>query len=349
MLSFFLFIGLFFIQQLAVQGFSEQVIQRGAVGDDVIELQARLQYNGYYHGRINGVYGWELFWAVKNFQHQFQLEEVDGLVGEETKEMLLKSTKFYKSFVYENLNKGTYFTHYGGVPLKIQQEPDKKFMEEMKGKFKKQIEQAQKEEQQAQQEQKTKQEQQAQQEQKTKQDQQAQQEQKTKQEQQAQQEQKAKQDQQAQQEQKAQEEQQEKDEKQTQEEENNDPVAANMPGGFSQNDIRLMANAVYGEARGEPYSGQVAVAAVILNRIDSPTFPNTVSGVIYEPGAFTAVADGQINLTPNERAMDAALDALNGWDPSENSIYYFNPNTATNSWIWGRPQVKRIGKHIFCK
>ncbi len=122
-----------------------------------------------------------------------------------------------------------------------------------------------------------------------------------------------------------------------------------MPGGFSQNDIQLMANAVYGEARGEPYIGQVAVAAVILNRVNSPTFPNTVSGVIFEPLAFTAVADGQIWLTPNEQAKKAVLDAINGFDPTENAIYYFNPNTATSSWIWGRPQIKRIGKHIFCK
>jgi N-acetylmuramoyl-L-alanine amidase len=122
-----------------------------------------------------------------------------------------------------------------------------------------------------------------------------------------------------------------------------------MPNGFSQNDIQLMANAVYGEARGESYIGQVAVAAVILNRVNSPTFPNTVSGVIFEPRAFTAVADGQIWLTPNEQAKKAVLDAINGFDPTGNAIYYFNPDTATSGWIWGRPQIKRIGKHIFCK
>lgn len=110
-----------------------------------------------------------------------------------------------------------------------------------------------------------------------------------------------------------------------------------------------MANAVYGEARGEPYVGQVAVAAVILNRVNSATFPNTVSGVIFEPRAFTAVADGQIWLTPNERAKEAVLDAINGWDPTGHALYYFNPDTATSAWIWGRPQIKQIGKHIFCK
>lgn len=119
--------------------------------------------------------------------------------------------------------------------------------------------------------------------------------------------------------------------------------------GLSENDIRIMANAVYGESRGEPYVGQVAVAAVILNRVSSPSFPKTAAGVIFQPGAFTAVADGQIWLTPNERAKKAVKDAINGWDPSGGCIYYFNPNTATSAWIWSRPQVKQIGKHIFCR
>lgn len=118
---------------------------------------------------------------------------------------------------------------------------------------------------------------------------------------------------------------------------------------LSQNDINLMARAVYGEARGEPYIGQVAVAAVILNRLESPSFPNTVSGVLFEPGAFTCVADGQIWLTPNQTAYKAVRDALNGWDPTGGALYYFNPATATSKWIWSRPQLKRIGKHIFCK
>jgi len=118
---------------------------------------------------------------------------------------------------------------------------------------------------------------------------------------------------------------------------------------FSDSDIKLMANAVYGESRGEPYIGQVAVAGVILNRVGSSAFPNTISGVIFEPGAFTAVADGQIWLTPNETAKKAVKDAIAGWDPSGGAIYYFNPNTATSAWIWSRPQIKKIGSHIFCK
>jgi N-acetylmuramoyl-L-alanine amidase len=209
-----------------IQAFSNQVLQQGSSGEDVIELQSRLSYNGFYKGQIDGVFGWNTYWAVRNFQDKFGLP-IDGVVGTKTKEMLVKATKYEK--------KGTGNT------------------------------------------------------------------------------------------------------------------TANVPNGYNQNDIQLMANAVYGESRGEPYIGQVAVAAVILNRVQSASFPNTVAGVIYEPGAFTAVADGQINLTPNETAKKAVLDAVNGWDPTGNAIYYFNPDTATSSWIWSRPQIKKIGKHIFCK
>lgn len=115
------------------------------------------------------------------------------------------------------------------------------------------------------------------------------------------------------------------------------------------NDLNLLARLVYGEARGEPYAGQVAVAAVVLNRVKSSSFPNTVSGVIYQSGAFDVVKDGQINLTPDSTARKAAQDALNGWDPSYGAIYYFNPKTATNKWIWSRPATVTIGNHRFCK
>ena len=115
------------------------------------------------------------------------------------------------------------------------------------------------------------------------------------------------------------------------------------------NDVNLLSHLVYAEARGEPYTGQVAVAAVVLNRVKSSSFPNTVSGVIYQRGAFDAVGDGQINMSPDSTATKAAKDAVNGWDPSYGSIYYFNPATATSKWIWSRPQVITIGKHIFCK
>lgn len=231
--------------------FSNQVIQQGAVGEDVIELQARLQYLGFYNGKIDGVFGWSTYWALRNFQYEFGLE-IDGLAGSTTKAKLEKASKYNKQYVREQINKGGQFTHYGGTDV-------------------------------------------------------------------------------------------------SQQSTSGQSVATNTPAGFSQNDIQIMANAVFGEARGEPYEGQVAVAAVILNRINSSSFPNTASGVIFEPGAFTAVADGQIWLTPNETARRAVIDAINGWDPSSSALYYFNPDTATSAWIWTRPQIKKIGQHIFCK
>ena len=119
----------------------------------------------------------------------------------------------------------------------------------------------------------------------------------------------------------------------------------------STSDIQLMARAINGEARGEPYEGQVAVGAVILNRVKDSRFPNSIPGVIYQPGAFTAVSDGQINAAISEGSTvyKAAQDAMNGWDPTGGCVYYFNPSTATNKWIWSRPLIKTIGKHRFCK
>ncbi|WP_425484290.1 spore cortex-lytic enzyme [Halobacillus locisalis] len=253
-----------------VHAFSNQVIQQGATGDDVIELQSRLQYLGFYNGEIDGVFGWGTYWAVRNFQSEFGLE-IDGLVGQAVKDKLNKASNYDEGFVKEQIRQGNDFTYYGGVPK--EQQSDQGQQGQQQG-------------------------------------------------------------------------QQQENEVTEQPDE---PTAVNVPSGYSQNDIQLMANAVYGEARGEPYVGQVAVAAVIINRVSSPSFPNSVSGVIFEPRAFTAVSDGQIWLTPNETAKEAVLDALNGWDPSGQAIYYFNPNTATSSWIWTRPQIKQIGKHVFCK
>ena len=115
------------------------------------------------------------------------------------------------------------------------------------------------------------------------------------------------------------------------------------------NDVNLLSRVIYGEARGEPYVGQVAVGAVILNRVKNSSFPNTLAGVIYQSGAFDAVTDGQVNMNPDSDAKKAAQDAINGWDPSYGAIYYFNPETATNKWIWSRPLTIKIGKHRFCK
>ena len=116
---------------------------------------------------------------------------------------------------------------------------------------------------------------------------------------------------------------------------------------YNSSDVYLLAKCIYAESRGEPYLGQVAVGAVVLNRVKSSAFPNSISGVIYQPYAFTAVLDGQINLEPNETAYSAARDAMNGWDPTNGCLYYYNPATATSSWIWSRTVKLTIGKHRF--
>ncbi len=323
-----------------VHAFSEQVIQHGAVGDDVIELQARLQYVGYYNGKIDGVFGWQTYWALRNFQYEFGLP-IDGLAGTKTKDKLLRATKYNEQFVKEQINRGKKFSHYGGVDLEKQKTPSAKKETTQKQTKKPNTKTEKKPSNNTAKKQSDTQK-------------------------------KASNGGQATPKNNTSGNQNgtgtSAGEGGTATENNNtpapqntantnggenttgkEPTAANVPSGFSQNDIQLMANAVYGEARGEPYVGQVAVAAVILNRVNSATFPNTVSGVIFEPRAFTAVADGQIWLTPNERAKEAVLDAINGWDPTGHALYYFNPDTATSAWIWGRPQIKQIGKHIFCK
>ncbi|MEG0259025.1 MAG: spore cortex-lytic enzyme [Lysinibacillus sp.] len=245
-------VGVSIIPQNNAQAFSNQLIQRGAFGDDVIELQARLQYLGFYKGDIDGRFGYNTYWALRNFQQQYGLP-VDGMAGTETKKKLTGNSEYNDAFVKEQLKKGNKFTHYGGIPYEQQVK-------------------------------------------------------------------------------------------------NGSGPSTNtqLPPKFSERDLQLLANAVYGEARGEPYEGQVAVAAVILNRLEHPDFPNTISEIIFQPLAFTAVADGQIWLVPNERAKEALIDAMNGWDPSENAVYYFNPKTATSKWIWSRQQIKKIGEHIFC-
>jgi N-acetylmuramoyl-L-alanine amidase len=262
--------------QNAAYAFSNQVIQKGATGDDVIELQSRLQYLGFYTGDIDGVFGWRTYWALRNFQYEFGLN-IDGLAGATAKNKLVKVSKYDKAWVNKQIRSGKKFTHYGGIPKSKQVKKGTAKGAPVKGKTTAKGKPAKKA-------------------------------------------------------------------KVTQVK-----PAKNIPDGYSQNDINLMSNAVYGESRGEPYIGQVAVAAVIINRVESAAFPNTVSGVIFEPGAFTAVADGQIYLTPNKQAKKAVMDALNGWDPTGEALYYFNPDTATSSWIWGRPQIKKIGKHIYTK
>jgi N-acetylmuramoyl-L-alanine amidase len=231
--------------QRVEEAFSKTTLKYGAVGQDVRELQGRLKFLGFYHGAVDGDFGYKTLTSVKTFQRKFGMKP-DGVVGSATKLRLYNATKNWRPGA-EGAAGGTAArpkTKAAGGATGIRQTSHR---------------------------------------------------------------------------------------------------------GYSSNELKMMANAVYGEARGEPYEGQVAVAAVILNRVDNPSFPNTPTGVIFQPGAFTAVADGQIWLTPNQSAMKAVQDALNGWDPSDGCIYYFNPVTATSKWIWTRPQYKKIGRHIFCR
>ncbi|MDW0109097.1 spore cortex-lytic enzyme [Sporosarcina aquimarina] len=253
LIAFLIFVGVQLTLSNDALAFTDRGLSKGTKGDDVIELQARLQYVGFFDGKIDGVFGYQTYWALREFQEKYGMP-VDGVAGSKTKKKLTSVSSYDKKFVMDNISKGREFTHYGGKPLSSQVKGGSTTPK-----------------------------------------------------------------------------------KNTQ-----------MPPKYSEDDLKLLANAVYGESRGEPYEGQVAVAAVILNRIEHPDFPNTVGGVIFQPGAFTAVSDGQIWLTPNERAKEAVIDAMNGWDPSENAIYYFNPVTATSKWIWSRPQIKKIGLHIFC-
>lgn len=125
-------------------------------------------------------------------------------------------------------------------------------------------------------------------------------------------------------------------------------ISAGSASSSGNNDVALLARLISAEARGEPYSGQVAVGAVVMNRIKHPSFPNSMSGVIYQSGAFSCLSDGQFNQPVADSAYRAARDAINGWDPSGGAIYYFNPSTATSKWIWSRPLIVTIGKHRFC-
>lgn len=278
--------------------FTNQVIQKGATGYDVIELQARLQYIGYYRGRIDGVFGWSTYWALRNFQKNFGLK-VDGLGGLKTRQKLVAVSKYDEQWVRTQIRKGRLFTYYGGTPKEIQTKyPRNGKGNVVPGKNRPQAKrnwpQAKRNRQQA----------------------------------------------------------------------NRPPKrvpgqiqrgriieqAQNVPEGFSQNEINSIARMVYAESKGEPYIGQVAVAAVILNRINSPKFPNSVAGTMYQSGAFEAASNGELWVgQPNREAKKAVLDALNGWDPSGGALYYFNPAKATSTWIWSRPQIKKIGRHIFTK
>ena len=126
-------------------------------------------------------------------------------------------------------------------------------------------------------------------------------------------------------------------------------LGGNASSAGTNNDLYLLAKMISAEARGEPYIGQVAVGAVILNRVRHPSFPNTIAGVLYQPGAFSALADGQFSQEPEDQCRRAARDAMNGWDPTGGAIYYYNPKKSTSRWIFSRPTVAVIGEHVFAK
>ncbi len=296
------------------QSFGSGTLKYGSRGKDVVELQGRLNLLGYYHDRLDGHFGNRTLDSVRRFQKMFGLR-VDGIVGARTKQKLVQVTKGWKpgtAKVSHSLKKGAV----GGYVWEMQNRL--KFLGfytgPVHGKFDQRTENAVR-----------------------------------------------------------------lfqyrfgltvdgavgpitknklylatKNWKQsTAQKQSSNPsknTLVKSSSGLSQNDIHMLARTVYAEARGEPYVGQVAVAAVLLNRLESEMFPNTVTGIVFQPLAFEAVADGQIWLEPDETAKKAVADALNGWDPSEGAVYYFNPDRATSKWIWSRPQIKRIGKHIFCK
>ncbi|WP_257008292.1 cell wall hydrolase [Bacillus sp. FJAT-45350] len=392
-----------------VGAFSEQIVQRGATGDDVVELQSRLQYNGFYDGTIDGVYGWSTYWSVRKYQEEFGLD-VDGLVGPQMKDMLERSTDFNKEFVHQALREGRKFTHYGGVPLENQKgekgsrtgvakrdaapeegapapeegvpapeegvpapeegapapeegapapeegvpapeegvpapqegvpapeegapapeegapapeegvpAPEEGVPAPQEGVPAPEEGAPVPDEAQPTPEVPTPTPEEAA---------------------------------------PAPEEPAPTPEEPVPAEEapvapgDDEPTieqAINVPSGMSDNDIQLMAQCVHAESRGEPYVGMVAVAAVILNRVNSSDFPNTISEVIFEPRAFEPVANGTIYNNPSDEARRAVLDAVNGQDPTGHALYFFNPSTARSPWIWSRPQIKTIGKHVFAK
>ncbi|MCL6547607.1 MAG: spore cortex-lytic enzyme [Alicyclobacillus sp.] len=231
----------------SAQAFTPRNLRYGSEGYDVYELQNRLGFLGYYHGKIDGDFGWRTYWAVRDFQYAFGMKPT-GIVDMKTKIKLVRATRAW---------------HYRGpLPKKRASAASAAARSDGGG------------------------------------------------------------------------------------------STGHMPAvvhGISQRDLNLMAHVVYGEARGEPFVGQVAIAAVILNRLQDPRFPHSIPAIIFHPGAFTAVSDGQFYLQPDKDAVKAVLDAVHGWDPTGGAVYYFNPATATSRWIWSRPIITQIGHHIFAR
>lgn len=300
-----------------VSSFGPGTLKIGSRGRDVRELQGRLQFLGYYRGKIDGYFGYQTLKSVRWFQGRFGLR-ADGIVGSKTKLKLWQATKNWRpgitsvstpilrrwargGYVWEMQNRLKFLGFYTGPVHGVFDERTENAVRLFQYRFglkvdglvgaetKRKLYLATKNWK------------------------------------------------------------QQKPAPKVPAKGTNRPRPVKNSYGLSQQDIELLAKTVHAEARGEPYVGQVAVAAVILNRLESELFPNTITGIVFQPLAFEAVADGQIWLQPDESAKKAVMDALNGWDPSGGALYYFNPARATSKWIWSRPQIKRIGKHIFCK
>ncbi|MBF8376387.1 spore cortex-lytic enzyme [Alicyclobacillus mali] len=237
----------------AIHAFTARNLMYGSTGYDVDELQGRLHLLGYYWGRIDGVFGWKTYWAVRSFQYNFGLP-VTGDVDMRTKIMLVKATPNWNYKMDFPNSSSTPSSTGAAQPATVSGSSATLI--------------------------------------------------------------------------------------------SGDGFTHGMDN-LSASDLNLMAHVVYGEARGEPFEGQVAVAAVILNRLHDPKFPKSIPAIVYQPGAFDCVNDGQINLQPNKEAMQAVIDAVNGWDPTHGALYYFNPAKTSNAWMWAQPELVTIGHHIF--
>lgn len=245
----------------------------GSHGYDVDELQSRLGFLGYYHDKIDGDFGWDTYWAVRDFQYNF-LGKATGVVDEKTKIKLVDATRGWhyhghsgNSASSSHTLHSSHASHSGAAA----HASDRTHVEAHHHSA-----------------------------------------------------------------------------PASSSSKSSDALPAKADG-LSKHDLSLMAHVVYAEARGEPFVGQVAVAAVLLNRLHSPKFPHSLPAIVYQPEAFTSVQNGQINQKPNAEAKKAVMDAVKGWDPSHGATYYFNPAKAKSSWIWSKPEITKIGHHIFCK
>lgn len=250
-----------------VQAFSDRNLSYGCIGYSVYELQNRLKYLGYYHGPINGIFTWDVYWAVRDFQYAFGMQPT-GYVNMATKIQLVKATQGW---------------HYvGPLPHGMEELPDGQIVPNPQN-----------------------------------------------------------------------------GQSNAESVASGQSVPANsdvVTGAAVSNsgtsaltpaDIDLMAHVVHAEAKGEPLLGQVGVADVILNRLKDPKFPQSIPGIIYQPGAFQCVSNGTINEPYNAESLQAVMDAIHGWDPVGSALYYFNPATSTSPWIWGKPEITKIGNQIF--